>query len=136
MSLSSRDVSPVTGLSVQEAASGSPTTLASGNFVPVLELTNLQHAIWVTGATFTFSGGPNPVSPTYRFKAKISSQDLYVHFAPYDTDGQDLVNGQADSFRVPLQLPRGASLKVEVGTTSVSGGTQVTAELSVVRFKP
>jgi hypothetical protein len=100
-----------------------------------MEVTNLQKTTRITAVQITFAGG-TPTGPTYRFSAKRQSDDNYRVVAPHADDGQDVVDGQFDTFVNPIHLPKGGSYRVEVYTTMAMGATAEVTALNLIEFTP
>ena len=126
-----RNYGPLTGLSDFTRTAGTATALGSAVWVPVMEVLNIERTTRITGLQITLAG-PAPTSPTYRISAKRQEDDNYRVIAPPASDGQDVVSGQLDSFSHPIHLPKGASYRVEVYTTTAIGGS--TAEVTILNL--
>ena len=131
-----RNFGPITGLSEFTRAEGFPVVLGTGLWVPVLEITNIQKTIRITGLRIGLTG-PTPTGPMYRISAKRQVDDDYRVVAPPDPEGQDVVSGRIDGFVQSIHLPKGASYRVEIYTTTAPGGsTAQVSFLNLIEFTP
>lgn len=132
----SENLEPITGLSQSTRVSGSPVVLVGMVWVPILTVTNVQRMTRITGIKIVLAG-PAPTSPVYRFTAKRQGDSTYRAIAPYDPDGQDLVDGRVDALVNPLHIPKGASYQVEVMAAMAPGSPTAAVEfLNLVEFLP
>jgi len=117
---------------------GVATPLGSGSTRIVFEALDLELATWLYSITINLTGNP-VINPVFRILAKAQLDCEFQYVYPFDSAaGSSFVSDTEIVFPIALRMPKGGSFKIEVGTSSISGGGangQVTS-LKFVEFRP